>query len=109
MVLFWSAFLSSSVQLENRITAFHMKNHKAGWISISVRAILSVTLWNGGRVGGSVPGYERFLLPFLLSSFKIIIQYIYGLLLKSVFVNESLNLLDYTVNSEQNTNGSFNF
>lgn len=65
MVLFWSAFLSSSIQLENRITAFHMKHHKASCISISVRAILSVKLWSGGRLGSSVPGYERFLPPFL--------------------------------------------
>lgn len=97
MVLFWLAFLSSSIQLENRITAFHMEHHKASCISISVRPILSVKLWSGGRLGGSVPGYERFLLPFLLSSLKIMIQYIYGLVFKSVFVKESLNLLDYRV------------
>lgn len=86
-----------------------MKHHKAGCISISVRAILSVELWSGERFGGSVPGYERFLPLFLLSSLKIIIQYIYGLVFKSVFVKESLNLLDYTVNSEQNTTGTLNF
>lgn len=44
-----------------------------------------------------------------MSSLKIIIQYIYGLVFKSVFVKESLNLLDCTVNSEQNTTGSLNF
>jgi hypothetical protein len=44
MFLFWSAFLSPSIQLENIIIAFCMKHYKVGCVSISIKTLLFVEL-----------------------------------------------------------------